>query len=148
MGSAGAITTGEVYGIYKELCRKTRTDFLTQRRVADLISELDMLGVITARVISKGRYGRTREIKMSSSSEDIINDYEILSKELRNFSEFLAKKEKIIGISKTDLLSQKEVEKLNDELKTQFDHEVIFFSSVSGYNIQKLLDVLWINLKP
>jgi cell division control protein 6 len=71
-GSAGAITTGDVYSIYKELCRKTRADNLTQRRVADLISELDMLGVITARVISKGRYGRTREIKTSSSTEDIM----------------------------------------------------------------------------
>lgn len=67
----GLITTGEVYSIYKNLCKKTRTDSLTQRRVADLISELDMLGIITARVISKGRYGRTREIRMSSSSEDI-----------------------------------------------------------------------------
>lgn len=70
-GSAGAIITGEVYEIYKNLSQKIRTDILTQRRVADLISELDMLGIITARVISKGRYGRTREIKMSSSSEDI-----------------------------------------------------------------------------
>ena len=72
-GSAGAITTGEVYELYKGLCKKTRTDSLTQRRIADLISELDMLGVITARVISKGRHGRTREIRTSSSSEDIIN---------------------------------------------------------------------------
>ena len=60
-----AITTGEVYDIYNDLCKKTRTDCLTQRRVADLISELDMLGIITARVISKGRYGRTREINVS-----------------------------------------------------------------------------------
>ena len=52
--------------------QKTRTDSLTQRRVADLISELDMLGIITARVISKGRYGRTRDIK-PSSSDDIMN---------------------------------------------------------------------------
>ena len=39
---------------------------LTQRRVADLISELDMLGIINARVVSKGRYGRTREIEISA----------------------------------------------------------------------------------
>jgi cell division control protein 6 len=86
-GIAGAITTGEVYEIYKDLCKKTRTDSLTQRRVADLISELDMLGIITARVISKGRYGRTREIKMSSSLEDImaiLKEDEIL-KELTNY---------------------------------------------------------------
>jgi len=72
-GSAGAVTTGEAYEIYKDLCKKTRADSLTQRRVADLISELDMLGIITARVISKGRYGRTREIKVSSSSDEIVN---------------------------------------------------------------------------
>ena len=86
-GTAGVITTGEVYEIYKELCKKTRTDNLTQRRVADLISELDMLGIITARVISKGRYGRTRDIKMSSSSEDIINilQEDDVFKELANY---------------------------------------------------------------
>jgi len=70
-GTTGAVTTGEVYGVYKDLCKKTRTDILTQRRIADLISELDMLGIITARVISKGRYGRTRDIK-ASSLEDIM----------------------------------------------------------------------------
>jgi len=72
-GADYVITTGEVYEIYKDLCKKIRTDLLTQRRIADLISELDMLGIINARVVSKGRYGRTRDIKMSSSSEDIMN---------------------------------------------------------------------------
>ena len=87
MDTKGAITTGEVYEIYKELSKKTRTDKLTQRRIADLVSELDMLGVITARVISKGRYGRTRDIKMSSSADDImkiLREDEIL-KELSNY---------------------------------------------------------------
>ncbi|UCH71619.1 MAG: orc1/cdc6 family replication initiation protein, partial [Thermoplasmatales archaeon] len=86
IGTAGAITTGEIYGIYKELCKKTRTDILTQRRVADLISELDMLGIITARVISKGRHGRTREIKTTSSEEitKILQEDEIF-KELANY---------------------------------------------------------------
>ncbi|PNX48277.1 MAG: cell division control protein Cdc6 [Thermoplasmata archaeon M8B2D] len=87
MDTKGTITTGEVYEIYKELSKKTRTDKLTQRRIADLVSELDMLGVITARVISKGRYGRTRDIKMSSSADDImkiLREDEIL-KELSNY---------------------------------------------------------------
>lgn len=87
MESTGAITTGEVYEIYKDLSKRTRTDKLTQRRVADLISELDMLGIITARVISKGRYGRTRDIKMSSSEEDImkiLEEDEVVS-ELSNY---------------------------------------------------------------
>ena len=75
-GATGAITTGEVYEIYKDLSKRTRVDKLTQRRVADLISELDMLGIITARVISKGRYGRTRDIKTSSNEEIITILYE------------------------------------------------------------------------
>jgi cell division control protein 6 len=82
IGTLNAITTGEVYDVYKDLCKKMRVDSLTQRRVADLISELDMLGIITARVISKGRYGRTREINISSSTEEIykiLKDDEIFS---------------------------------------------------------------------
>ena len=72
MNTNVTITTGEVYEIYKNLSKKVRIDRISQRRAADLISELDMLGVITARVISKGRYGRTRDIKISSSLDDIL----------------------------------------------------------------------------
>lgn len=67
-GRIQSMTTGEVYDIYKEFCKKTHFTGLTQRRIADLISELDMLGIITARVISKGRHGRTREIQLSAST--------------------------------------------------------------------------------
>lgn len=86
-GTTGAITTGEVYEIYKDLSKRTRTDKLTQRRVADLISELDMLGIITARVISKGRYGRTRDIRISSSDEEIMKmlEEDEIVQELSNY---------------------------------------------------------------
>ena len=53
--------TGDVYELYKELCHKVRIKPLTQRRISDLVAELDMLGIIHAKVISKGRYGRTRQ---------------------------------------------------------------------------------------
>ncbi len=59
------LNTGDVYTTYKELCKIADVSVLTQRRITDLISELDMLGIIHARVISKGRYGRTREIMLS-----------------------------------------------------------------------------------
>jgi cell division control protein 6 len=59
------IFTGDIYNTYKELCEKTSNEVLTQRRVGDIIAEFDMLGIINAIVISKGRYGRTREIKLS-----------------------------------------------------------------------------------
>jgi cell division control protein 6 len=57
--------TGDVYDVYRELCRETDLRPLTQRRVSDIIAELDMLGIINARVVSKGRYGRTRELKVT-----------------------------------------------------------------------------------
>ena len=60
-----AINTGEVFNIYKRLCEEIDADVLTQRRVTDLISELDMLGIVNAVVVSKGRYGRTKEISLS-----------------------------------------------------------------------------------
>lgn len=63
------IETGEIYDKYKELCLQTGQAPLTQRRVSDLIGELDMLGLINAKVISKGRYGRTREIYIAISTE-------------------------------------------------------------------------------
>jgi cell division control protein 6 len=59
--------TGEVYDVYRGLCVSTNTKPLTQRRISDLIAELDMLGLLNAKVISKGRYGRTREITISIS---------------------------------------------------------------------------------
>ena len=64
-GKQKQIFTGEVYEIYKNICLKTGLRPLTQRRVSDIIAELDMLGIINAKIISKGRYGRTREISMA-----------------------------------------------------------------------------------
>ncbi|MBS3174647.1 ORC1-type DNA replication protein [Candidatus Woesearchaeota archaeon] len=57
--------TGDVYEIYKDFCSVVKLKPLTQRRVSDIIAELDMLGIINAKVISKGRYGRTKEIRMA-----------------------------------------------------------------------------------
>jgi cell division control protein 6 len=65
------LTTGEVYSTYRELCRKTGVTPLTQRRVTDLISELDMLGLVHARVRSFGRAGRTKEIQASVPPLDV-----------------------------------------------------------------------------
>ncbi len=63
-----AIFTGEIYNLYENLCKDVQLRPLTQRRIGDIITELDMLGIITAKVISKGRYGRTREISINTNS--------------------------------------------------------------------------------
>jgi len=63
--------TGDVYEVYMDLCVKSGLKPLTQRRLSDLIAELDMLGIINAKVISKGRYGRTKEIGLAMSQSSI-----------------------------------------------------------------------------
>ncbi|HII66269.1 TPA: AAA family ATPase [Candidatus Woesearchaeota archaeon] len=60
-----SIFTGEVYTLYKSYCSKAGLRPLTQRRISDILGEFDMLGFINAKIISKGRYGRMREISLS-----------------------------------------------------------------------------------
>ena len=64
------INTGQVYNTYQGICEEIDADVLTQRRITDLISELDMLGIVSAVVVNKGRYGRTKEISLSVPVEE------------------------------------------------------------------------------
>ncbi|MFQ6009929.1 MAG: ORC1-type DNA replication protein [Candidatus Aenigmatarchaeota archaeon] len=61
------INTGDVLELYQENCRRAGIKCLTQRRISDLIAELDLFGIITTKVISRGRYGRTRTINLALS---------------------------------------------------------------------------------
>ena len=69
--------TGDVYNHYQDSCNDTKTGPLTQRRISDIIAEIDMLGLINAKVISKGRHGRTREIRLSVPS-NLFNKVEAI----------------------------------------------------------------------
>jgi archaeal cell division control protein 6 len=75
--------TGEIYEVYKNICKQTKFNILTQRRVSDILAELDMLGIINAKIISKGRYGRTREVALSIEENIIIKSKEIIEKSLQ-----------------------------------------------------------------
>jgi cell division control protein 6 len=82
------LTTGDVFSAYRELARKAGVSNLTQRRVTDLISELDMLGLVNARVKSFGRGGRTKEIRSSVpilETKRILEKDEVL-KDMKNYS--------------------------------------------------------------
>ncbi len=68
-----SIFTGDLYDVYKTNCLTMGLKPLTQRRVSDIIAELDMLGIIHAKVISKGRYGRTRQISVAIPPSTIPN---------------------------------------------------------------------------
>jgi GTP-binding protein len=74
-------------------------------------------------------------------------EYGILLNELRKYNPELLDKQRLVAISKSDLLD----EELMDEMRTELDKEFgqapyLFISSVSGFGIQQLKDKLWILL--
>jgi cell division control protein 6 len=60
-------TTGEIYDVYNELCGELGAGLLTQRRLGTLVNELDAMGILNAKVVSMGRYGRTKKIRLEIS---------------------------------------------------------------------------------
>jgi cell division control protein 6 len=61
--------TGELYLAYSGMCRKAGVEALTQRRVSGILAELDLLGLLEAAVISEGRRGRTKRIRLLIGTE-------------------------------------------------------------------------------
>ena len=84
-GNKESFFTGDVYNHYQEFCLKNKIESLTQRRVSDIIQEFDMLGIINVRVISKGRGGRMREIKLAIPKPIVEKAKEIIFRAL-NYS--------------------------------------------------------------
>jgi cell division control protein 6 len=76
------IFTGDVYNVYQDLCLRNKLEVLTQRRVGDIVQEFDMHGIINIKVISKGRGGRMREIKLAIPKEITKKASEIIENSL------------------------------------------------------------------
>lgn len=76
-----------------------------------------------------------------ADSIDINKDYKILLNELKEYNPELLDKQRVLAISKSDMLD----DELKKEIKKHLPRKVktIFISSVAGYNIQELKDLLW-----
>lgn len=76
-------TISESYSLYRFFAHELAVDMLTQRRITDLISELEILGIITTVITSSGRYGRSKKISIlrphSSIITTILQDYRLKS---------------------------------------------------------------------
>jgi cell division control protein 6 len=72
-----ASVTGDVYEVYRELCQLASVEPLTQRRVSGLLNELDVMGILNARVVSFGRYGRTKKIRLGVESRSINSAFSV-----------------------------------------------------------------------
>ena len=78
----GQQTTGEVYSTYKQICKLSSLEGLSQRRIGNIISELDMQGLINAKIVSLGRQGRTKFINVAIDKkqiEDLFDEDKFLS---------------------------------------------------------------------
>jgi len=79
-----------------------------------------------------------------ADSNDISKEYEILLHELRKYNPELLDKNRMVAISKADMLD----EELMGEIRTELQKDLkgtpfLFMSSVSQYGLQELKDALW-----
>jgi cell division control protein 6 len=72
---ANGSSTGEIYSSYKNLCKVIGKDGLTQRRVTQMLSEIELSGIISGRLIHQGIHGRTKKYKLTISSEMIKKSF-------------------------------------------------------------------------
>ncbi|AJW69767.1 Cdc6/Cdc18 family protein [Nitrosopumilus adriaticus] len=68
---ANGSSTGEIYSSYKNLCKVVGKDELTQRRITQMLSEIELSGLISGRLIHQGIHGRTKKYKLTIASEMI-----------------------------------------------------------------------------
>jgi len=74
-------------------------------------------------------------------TDNIRHDYEVLLNELTTYNPALLNKQRILAITKADLLDEELIEMLSDDLPDDLPH--IFISAVTGFNIAQLKDLLW-----
>ena len=72
---ASGLSTGEIYSAYKSLCKIIRQKELTQRRVTQMLSEIELSGIITGKLIHQGIHGRIKKYKLTISPEMIKNTF-------------------------------------------------------------------------
>ena len=74
-------------------------------------------------------------------ADDIAKEYQILLDELTKFNPELLDKQRILAITKVDMLDDELVQMLEETLPTDIPH--VFISSVTGTGIATLKDMLW-----
>ena len=74
-------------------------------------------------------------------TDDIRKEYEILLNEVSTFNPELLDKQRVLAVTKSDLLDDELVEMLSHDLPD--DLPVVFISAVAGKGLTELKDVLW-----
>ena len=74
-------------------------------------------------------------------TDDIKKEYELLLNELEKFNPDMLQKHRVLAVTKCDLLDEELMEMLRETLPE--DLPVVFISSVTGFGLNDLKDVLW-----
>ncbi len=75
-------TTGSIYNVYKEMCRKIQQKELSYRRITQMLSEIEMSGLISSRLVHQGVHGNTKKFKLTIS-QSIVKETLYLDDTLR-----------------------------------------------------------------
>jgi len=79
-----------------------------------------------------------------ADSDDILKEYQILLSELKKYNPELLDKDRILAISKCDMLDDELMEEIKNSLPK--DLNFLFISSVSQKGLTQLKDKIWIQL--
>ncbi len=126
---------------------------IVQNREFQTFVVADIPGIIEGAAEGRGLGHRfLRHIERNSTllflipadSKNINNEYEILLDELRRYNPELLDKQRLIAISKADMLDEELKQEMILELKNAFgDIPYLFISSVAQQGLQELKDELW-----
>tara|TARA_B000000437_G_scaffold107285_1_gene77834 strand:+ start:299 stop:1294 length:996 start_codon:yes stop_codon:yes gene_type:complete len=78
-----------------------------------------------------------------SDSDDIVNSYNILLKELKKYNPEMLDKSRLIAITKSDLLDDELMDEIRLEIRDKIQEEFIFISSISNVGLVELKDKIW-----
>lgn len=81
---------------------------------------------------------------LSSESDDVVKQYEVLLNELKKYNPELLDKQRLIAISKSDLLDEKQISKIKKNISNKIkDVPFEFISSVSNIGLIQIKDLMW-----
>jgi GTP-binding protein len=78
---------------------------------------------------------------VAADEDDIVGGYEVLLNELREYNPELLVKDRVLAITKSDMLD----EQLKSEIESQLPQDIphVFISSFTQEGIKELKDLLW-----
>ena len=79
-----------------------------------------------------------------ANTEDVKKEYDILLNELKQYNPELLDKDRILAITKCDLVDEDTIKNIKKHLPKKVPH--VFISSVANQGINELKDLIWLTL--